>query len=42
MAGKADEARQSAGEALAFYGRKGNRPASGTAQAFIDGLHPSV
>ena len=38
MAGKLEEAGQAAGEALAFYERKGNRPASGTAQALIDGV----
>ena len=42
MAGKPGEAGHAAGEALAFYERKGNRPASGTARAFIDGLSPSV
>jgi tetratricopeptide (TPR) repeat protein len=42
MAGKPVEAGHAAGEALAFYESKGNRPASGTARAFIDGLSPSV
>jgi tetratricopeptide (TPR) repeat protein len=43
MAGKPVEAGQAAVEALAFYERKGNRPASGTARAFIEGLRrPSV
>jgi tetratricopeptide (TPR) repeat protein len=38
MAGKTGEAGEAAGEALAFYERKGNRPASATARAFIDAL----
>ena len=38
MAGKPEEAEQAAREALAFYERKGNRPASGSARAFIDEL----
>ena len=42
MAGKPVEAGHAAGEALAFYERKGNGPATGTARAFIDGLDPSV
>jgi tetratricopeptide (TPR) repeat protein len=42
MAGKPEDAGHAAGEALAFYERKGNRPASGTARAFIDGLGTSV
>jgi tetratricopeptide (TPR) repeat protein len=38
MAGKPAEAEQAAREALAFYERKGNRPASETSRAFIDEL----
>ena len=38
MAGKPGEAGDAAGEALAFYERKGNRPASANARAFIGGL----
>jgi Flp pilus assembly protein TadD len=41
MAGKPEEAERAAGEALAFYDRKGNRPASGTARAFIEALSGS-
>ncbi|MGZ6543982.1 MAG: adenylate/guanylate cyclase domain-containing protein [Actinomycetota bacterium] len=41
MAGKPVEAGYAAGEALAFYERKGNRPAAGTARAFIEGLSGS-
>ena len=36
MAGKATDAEQAAREAFALYERKGNRPASATARAFID------
>ncbi len=38
MAGKPGEAGRAAGEALAFYERKGNRPASASTRAFIDEL----
>ncbi len=41
MAGKLVEAGHAAREALALYERKGNRPASGTARAFIDALSGS-
>jgi tetratricopeptide (TPR) repeat protein len=41
MAGRVGEAREAAGEALSYYQRKGNRPASGTARAFIDALSGS-
>jgi hypothetical protein len=41
MAGKPVEAEQAAREALAFYERKGNRPASESTRAFIDSLDPS-
>jgi tetratricopeptide (TPR) repeat protein len=37
-AGKPDEAKQAAREALAYYERKGNRPASASARAFIDAI----
>jgi tetratricopeptide (TPR) repeat protein len=42
VVGKPAEAKEAAVEALAFYERKGNRPASATARAFIDeiGLSP--
>jgi 3-methyladenine DNA glycosylase AlkD len=41
MAGRPVEAGHAAREALAFYEHKGNRPASGTARAFIDELSGS-
>jgi hypothetical protein len=38
MAGKPVEAAQAAGEVLALYVRKGNRPASQSTRVFIDSL----
>jgi hypothetical protein len=40
MVGKPDGAVDAARQALALYERKGNRPASVTAMAFIDELAP--
>jgi tetratricopeptide (TPR) repeat protein len=41
VVGKPAEAKEAAVEALAFYERKGNRPGSATARAFIDELGQS-
>jgi hypothetical protein len=38
--GDSDGAADAAGEALALYRRKGNRPASSQAEAFIESIAP--
>jgi hypothetical protein len=38
--GEPDEAAEAAGEALALYQRKGNRPASSLAKTFIEAIAP--
>jgi hypothetical protein len=42
MAGKSAEAEQAAREALALFERKGNRPSSSAARAFIEVGRPTA